>query len=176
MFWAIFGLGWIVTEFFHIITIFHTNSPSDPPIIGQCIQKTLKWVLVYSTFMFSINFLTPRMLISIVIPRSRAAGYSYPISKNQDNKILVILDNFSSHRVNVTVEFAREKGIELIFLPPYSPDLNPIEFIWKSIKRIISKEFIVDLDHMRSIIRDNFQIYSSQISFAERRIEKFPIL
>ena len=27
--------------------------------------------------------------------------------------------------------------IELIFLPPYSPQLNPIELIWKSIKRII---------------------------------------
>lgn len=93
--------------------------------------------------------------------------------KNPDNKILVILDNFNSHRANATVEFAKEKGIELIFLPPYSPDLNPIEFIWKSIKRIISKEFIVNLDHMRSIIRDNFQIYSSQISFAKRWIEKF---
>lgn len=93
--------------------------------------------------------------------------------KNPDNKILIILDNFNSHRANATVEFAKEKGIELIFLPPYSPDLNPIEFIWKSIKRIISKEFIVNIDHMRSIIRDNFQIYSSQISFAKRWIEKF---
>ena len=62
-------INWFIDskEFFHIITIFHTNSPSDPPIIGQCIQKTLKWVLVYPTFMFSINFLTPRMLITLLI-------------------------------------------------------------------------------------------------------------
>lgn len=94
-------------------------------------------------------------------------------SKNPGKKILVILDNFRSHRANATIEFAKENGIELVFLPPYSPDLNPIEFIWKSIKRIISREFIVDLDHMMDIIRNNFQIYSSQISFAKRWIEKF---
>jgi putative transposase len=95
------------------------------------------------------------------------------ISKNPGKRILVILDNFRSDRANATVEFAEENGIELIYLPPYSPDLNPIEFIWKSIKRVISREFIVDLDHMRSIISNNFQIYSSQISLAKRWIEKF---
>jgi putative transposase len=70
------------------------------------------------------------------------------------------------------IKSGRQYGIELIYLPPYSPDLNP-EFIWKSIKRVISSEFIVDLDHMRSIISNNFQKYSSQISFAKRWIEKF---
>jgi putative transposase len=94
-------------------------------------------------------------------------------SINPGKRILIILDNFRSHRANATVEFAKENGIELLFLPPYSPDLNPIEFIWKSIKRIISREFIVDLDHMKEIISKNFQIYSSQISFAKRWIEKF---
>jgi transposase len=35
-------------------------------------------------------------------------------------------------------EEARSLGIRLLYLPLYSPDLNPIEFIWKSIKRIAS--------------------------------------
>lgn len=94
-------------------------------------------------------------------------------SKNPGKKILVILDNFSSHRASATVKFAEENGIELVYLPPYSPDLNPIELIWKSIKRIVSREFILDLDHMRRIIRDAFQKFSSQLSFAKRWIEKF---
>ncbi len=50
------------------------------------------------------------------------------------------------------MDFAEEIGIKLIYLPPYSPDLNPIEFIWKSIKKVISKTFIVDVDHMKDII------------------------
>ena len=87
--------------------------------------------------------------------------------------IVVILDNFSSHRAKATIDYANEIEIELVFLPPYSPDLNPIEYIWKSIKKIISKEFIVDLDHMKKIILDNFKDLSSKLSFAKRWIEKF---
>ncbi len=59
-------------------------------------------------------------------------------SKNPVKNIVIILDNFRSHRAKVTVDLAEENGIELVYLPPYSPDLNPIEFIWKSIKRVIS--------------------------------------
>ncbi len=87
--------------------------------------------------------------------------------------IVIVLDNFRSHRAQATVNFAEENRIELVYLPPYSPDLNPIEFIWKSIKRVISREFIIDLDHMKEIIRDAFQKYSTTISFAKNWIEKF---
>ncbi len=93
--------------------------------------------------------------------------------KNPVKNIVIVLDNFRSHRANVTVNFAEENGIELVYLPPYSPDLNPIEFIWKSIKRVVSREFIVDLNHMKEIIRRSFQKYSKKISFAKRWIEKF---
>ncbi len=94
-------------------------------------------------------------------------------SKNPMKNIVIVLDNFRSHRAQATVNFAEENRIELVYLPPYSPDLNPIEFIWKSIKRVISREFIIDLDHMKEIIRDAFQKYSTTISFAKNWIEKF---
>lgn len=94
-------------------------------------------------------------------------------SKNSGKNIAVVLDNFSSHRASATVDFAAENGIELVYLPPYSPDLNPIEFIWKSIKRVVSKTFITDLDHMKDIIRDCFLKFATGFSFAKRWIEKF---
>ena len=93
--------------------------------------------------------------------------------KNPVKNIVVILDNFRSHRANATLNYANEIGIELVFLPPYSPDLNPIEYIWKSIKKIISKEFIIDQNHMKRIILDAFLDFSSKMSFARRWIEKF---
>ena len=93
--------------------------------------------------------------------------------KNPVKNIVVILDNFRSHRANETLNYAKYLGIELVFLPPYSPDLNPIEYIWKSIKKIISKEFIIDQDHMKRIILDAFLNFSSKLSFARRWIEKF---
>ncbi len=61
---------------------------------------------------------------------------------NPRRRIIIILDNFSSHHAKAVLKKAGKLKIRLVFLPPYSPELNPIEFIWKSIKRIISEEVI----------------------------------
>ena len=53
---------------------------------------------------------------------------------NPDVDLVIILDNFRSHHAIMTREYAEQNRINLVFLPPYSPDLNPIEYIWKSIK------------------------------------------
>jgi len=50
-------------------------------------------------------------------------------------RIMIILDNFRSHHAKLTTETAKKLNIDLIFIPPYSPHLNPIEYIWKTIKR-----------------------------------------
>jgi hypothetical protein len=53
---------------------------------------------------------------------------------NPDGDIVIIRDNFRSHHANRTREFAEANRIQLVFSPPYSPDLNPIEFIWKGLE------------------------------------------
>ncbi|WP_298684990.1 transposase, partial [uncultured Methanomethylovorans sp.] len=94
-------------------------------------------------------------------------------NSNMGKRIVVILDNFRSQRTKDTVDFALANDIELVYLPPYSPDLNPIEFIWKSIKRVISCNFVKDLGHMKNLIAETFISCSSKLSFARKRIEKF---
>jgi transposase len=94
-------------------------------------------------------------------------------SHNPEGDIVLILDNFRSHRASDSARCAEECGIKLIFLPPYSPDLNPIEFIWKSIKRVISRSFIRSLEYLKKIILECFLDYSSHLSFAKSWIEKF---
>jgi len=93
--------------------------------------------------------------------------------KNPEVDLVIILDNFRSHHAHLTREYAEKNRIHLVFLPPYSPDLNPIEYIWKSIKRIISRNFIQDLDHMKQVILDAFKKFCSSISFAKAWIKKF---
>lgn len=93
-------------------------------------------------------------------------------AKNPGKEIIIILDNFASHRAKDTKKYSDMNGIELVFLPPYSPDLNPIEYIWKSIKRVVSRNFIVDLDYMEKLIRESFLEFSSKITFAKRWVEK----
>lgn len=48
---------------------------------------------------------------------------------------VVILDNLSSHKRRRVVRLIESAGARLVFLPPYSPDLNPIELIFAKIKQ-----------------------------------------
>jgi len=50
---------------------------------------------------------------------------------------IVILDNLSSHKDKPSLELINRAGAEVRFLPPYSPDLNPIEKMWSKIKQIL---------------------------------------
>jgi transposase len=46
----------------------------------------------------------------------------------------VVLDNLGSHKGNAARAIFRATGAHLIFLPPYSPDLNPIDQVFATLK------------------------------------------
>jgi transposase len=48
---------------------------------------------------------------------------------------VIVLDNASFHRKNKLYEIAAKHGVFVLFLPPYSPELNPIEHSWANLKR-----------------------------------------
>ncbi len=50
---------------------------------------------------------------------------------------VVIMDNLSSHKRQRTRQLIEAAGAQLWFLPPYSPDLNPIEMIFAKIKQLL---------------------------------------
>lgn len=50
--------------------------------------------------------------------------------------ITVVLDNASYHRAAAVRELAKALNIELLYLPPYSPNLNLIERVWKLVKKL----------------------------------------
>jgi transposase len=52
---------------------------------------------------------------------------------------IVILDNLSAHKVAGSLDPIYQKGASVVFLPPYSPDLNPIELAWSKVKAILRK-------------------------------------
>ena len=53
-----------------------------------------------------------------------------------DTNSVIILDNASFHKSAGTKELIEQKGAKLLFLPPYSPDLNPIEHDFGALKKI----------------------------------------
>jgi transposase len=50
---------------------------------------------------------------------------------------VVILDNLSPHKNELTLWLLAQAGVEVLFLPPYSPDLNPIEKMWSKVKNCL---------------------------------------
>ena len=63
---------------------------------------------------------------------------------------LVVLDNLSAHKLRSVRERIEAVGAQVIFLPPYSPDLNPIELAWSKVKAILrslAARTYEDLEH-----------------------------
>ena len=52
---------------------------------------------------------------------------------------IVIMDNLSSHKSKAVRQAIRDAGARLFFLPPYSPDLNPIEQVFAKLKRLLRR-------------------------------------
>ncbi len=50
---------------------------------------------------------------------------------------VVVMDNLSAHKVPAVREWIQTAGAELLYLPPYSPDLNPIEKAWAKLKQLL---------------------------------------
>jgi len=62
---------------------------------------------------------------------------------------VLIMDNCSVHHVNEVREVLQQAGIIVLFLPPYSPDLNPLEEAFSYIKQYLRKH-----DELLQAIRD----------------------
>lgn len=50
---------------------------------------------------------------------------------------VVVMDNLSVHKAPAVRELIQAAGAELLYLPPYSPDLNPIEKAWAKLKQLL---------------------------------------
>jgi hypothetical protein len=61
-------------------------------------------------------------------------------------KSVIVMDNASWHHSERILEMAREAGVIIIFLPPYSPDFNPIEEKFGMLKRFIEKHWYENED------------------------------
>lgn len=50
---------------------------------------------------------------------------------------MVIMDNLSPHKSDPTLALITQAGARVLFLPAYSPDLNPIEKMWSKVKNLL---------------------------------------
>lgn len=93
----------------------------------------------------------------------------------KEKQIIIILDNYRTHKSKIFQEACKILNIKIIFLPPYSPHLNPIEQIWKSIKRVISITYIKNKEHLKEIFEKEFYIQVIKESFYKKWVEEYII-
>jgi transposase len=71
---------------------------------------------------------------------------------------IVILDNLAPHNDPQAHALIQEKGAIVRFLPPYSPDLNPIEHMWSKVKQYLRKVKARTAETLLTAIRDGLQM------------------
>ncbi len=70
---------------------------------------------------------------------------------------IVIMDNVKFHHVDDVRKLIEGKGAKLIYLPPYTPELNPIEEMWSKIKTILRKHGARTLEKFQETIKIAFE-------------------
>ena len=94
---------------------------------------------------------------------------------NLQKIMIIILDNAKIHKAKIIQDYCQENKIILVYLPPYSPNLNPIEFMWKDLKRRLSKYYQENVESLKRIgqLISEELLESRQLSYTAKWREKF---
>jgi len=77
----------------------------------------------------------------------------------------VVLDNLSSHRSSATIQAIEAAGARVVYLPPYSPDLNRIEAVFKQVKHHeITTRSHASRAELRAAVESGFASFSRKLS------------
>ena len=71
--------------------------------------------------------------------------------QNEEELKVIVLDNGAFHKAKA---LEIPKNIVLVFLPPYSPELNPAEKIWAKFKREFSNNFFEKIEELQTFVCD----------------------
>lgn len=75
---------------------------------------------------------------------------------DKDTPLAFFIDNASWHKTQAVREYCEQNKITLLFLPPYSPEYNPIERIWSFLKSKIRQRFFKTAKIFKDFIFDLF--------------------
>ena len=80
----------------------------------------------------------------------------------EEKPLNIILDNARIHTAKIVEEACEMLSVKLVFLPPYCPFLNPIENVWKDVKREIYNSYYTNIYELIEVFEDAFmsRVYS----------------
>ena len=74
---------------------------------------------------------------------------------------VVVMDNLAAHKGAAVRTAIEATGAQLLFLPPYSPDLNPIEECWSKLKAWLRKQAARTHEALEQALTEAFQLITS---------------
>jgi len=103
------------------------------------------------------NILSPLMYDGVMDSTLFEQWFEYCLFQEIPPSSVIVLDNASFHRKSKLISLAHEYGHRVIFLPPYSPELNPIENFWAWLKAKL-KKIILDFNNFNDALCYCFNI------------------
>lgn len=73
----------------------------------------------------------------------------------------LILDNLSTHKIQIVSQLLSDQGVGVRYLPPYSPDLNPIELAFAKLKAHLRHKAARSLDELHSALAATLDSFSA---------------
>lgn len=85
---------------------------------------------------------------------------------------VVVMDNLSSHKAAAVRTSIENAGADLLYLPPYSPDMNPIEKAWAKLKQLLRAAQARTRDVLEQAIADSLKRITPENAKAWFRLSK----
>ena len=82
-----------------------------------------------------------------------------------NSRSVLVMDNCVIHYVSAALKIMKDTEILVMFLPPYSPDLNPAEELFSSVKYYLKHELLQTVNDPKPIIKAAFNSVSTQDCF-----------
>jgi len=92
---------------------------------------------------------------------------------SKERRIVMILDNYSAHLAHIVKRVAKFLKVKLIFLPTHSPIFNPIEQVWRSMKKKISSIDFKSLTELSKKLKFYYYHYVKNKPFTDKWMDKF---
>jgi transposase len=90
-----------------------------------------------------------------------------------DITLIAVLDNARIHKAQIITDYCSQNKIVLVYLPPYSPQLNPIEDLWRLLKKELANRVLKTLDYLYESTEKTLKAFENLESLCSNWVKVF---
>lgn len=154
-------------------TINRENTEDKRKISKIKAQKFTSTILNYFNIDISNDLIKNPSKLKELFENKEEFNKLFPNCLKSEKRIVIIIDNYSVHKTYLSKIICKILNIKLIYLPKYSPFLNPIEQLWRTIKNILHRNPIKDIDYLKQEVFKLYEKLVDKPSFTKKWIAKY---